>query len=80
MPKVKEQKFPILAFCLEKPYLNENMPQLLEEMEYLENLRNFTVTLVGRVVIGYQAVPIENYTVSHNVPKLTIIAILTFVL
>ena len=51
---------------MEKPYISEDMPELLEEQEYWDNLRNFTVTLVGQVVVGYQVTPIKNYTVSDN--------------
>ena len=64
--KVKERKLPVLAFCLENPYVPEYNAQLLEEDGFRANIRNFSVTLKGKALGGYESVPIDGVKVQRK--------------
>ena len=61
--KVGNRKLPIVAFCLKDAYLSKTT-NIMREEDYLDNIKNFSVTLKGRALNDYEYVPIEDFEVS----------------
>ena len=64
--KLGQRKLPILAFCPLKPYDKKWTREYVSEEEYVNSLRNYNVSLVGKTKYWPYVTPIVSYEVRKH--------------